>query len=227
MVYPFPLELLKSIKHLHSLRNAFTFCRLRHGGFTLLSYKRMQKLFCLANEAASIDGDIVECGCYNGGSGAILALASQKKTWLFDSFEGLPPPTKEDGEWTMHQYYVGWDKGSIEKVSVAFSLLGVPRNQYVCVKGWFQETLPNASVEKIALLHVDADWYDSVRLVLSRFYQNVQPGGFVVIDDYGHWEGCRKAVDEFLASVDENIRLIRIDEDGVYFQKPLTSNLLA
>ena len=221
MVYPFPLELLKSIKHLHSLRNALTFCRLRHGGFTLLSYRRMQNLFNLAREVASIEGDIVECGCYNGGSAAILARASQKRIWLFDSFEGLPAPTKEDGQATIDRYSVGWDKGSIEKVHQAFSLLGVPQVRYICVKGWFQETLPKSSIGKIALLHVDADWYESVKLVLGRFYHDIQPGGYIVIDDYGHWEGCRKAVDEFLASINPAVQLRRVDEDAVYFRNQL------
>lgn len=180
----------------------------------------MQNLFEIAREVIAVEGDIVECGCYNGGSAAIMAQASQKKTWLFDSFEGLPPPTKEDGQATIGRYYVGWDKGSVEKVHKAFSLLGVPQVRYVCVKGWFQETLPKASVNKIALLHIDADWYESVKVVLNRFYQDVRPGGYVVIDDYGHWQGCRKAVDEFLVSANGKIQLTHVDQDAVYFRKP-------
>lgn len=220
MIYPFPLELLKAIKHLRSIKNVITFCRLRYGGFTLLSYTKMQALFEIASKAAMLDGDIVECGSYNGGSGAIMARASQKKIWMFDSFEGLPPPTKEDGESTIARYYRGWDRGSVEKVHRAFSMLGISDQNYICIKGWFQDTLPRSSITKIALLHIDADWYESVRFVLEQLYEKVQPGGYVVVDDYGHWEGCKKAIDEFIALRPQGVNLVPIDHEAVYFRKP-------
>ena len=106
-------------------------------------------------------------------------------------------------------------------MAVRVPLFNPTEVRYICVKGWFQETLPKSSIGKIALLHVDADLYESVKLVLGRFYHDVQLGGYVVIDDYGSWEGCRKAVDEFLASINPAVPLRRVDEDAVYFQKPV------
>ena len=66
------------------------------------------------------------------------------------------------------------------------------------IKGWFEETLPGTTVQTIALLHVDSDWYDSVRICLETFCDSVCPGGIIIVDDYGLWGGCRKALDEFL-----------------------------
>jgi len=85
----------------------------------------------------------------------------------------------------------------------------------------FQDTFPSVRTGDIALLHIDADWYESVKLCLERFYDSVQPGGFVVIDDYGHWEGCKKATDEFLRNRSLDVTLTRVDYTGRYFQKPL------
>ena len=88
------------------------------------------------------------------------------------------------------------------------------------VKGWFEHTLPAANeVERIAVLHCDGDWYESVRLTLEVFYPRVSPGGFVVIDDYGTWPGARRATDEYRAFVGDRRRLRRIDHTGRYWRK--------
>ena len=73
---------------------------------------------------------------------------------------------------------------------------------------------------RIALLHIDADWYESVKLVLERLYDRVSPGGFVVLDDYGYWEGCRRAWSEFWAGRGPAAELVDVDGVGAYFQKP-------
>ncbi|MEW6558372.1 MAG: TylF/MycF/NovP-related O-methyltransferase, partial [Elusimicrobiota bacterium] len=88
-------------------------------------------------------------------------------------------------------------------------------------KGWFQETLPKAKsrIENIAILRVDCDWYESVRCCLDNLYDNLITGGYLIIDDYGHWEGCKKAVDEFLEKRKIKVRLNKIDYTGVWFQK--------
>jgi hypothetical protein len=90
------------------------------------------------------------------------------------------------------------------------------------IKGWFNDTLSahKERIGKIALLHLDGDWYESVKVCLDELYDSVIQGGFIVIDDYGHWQGCRKATDEFIKQRNLKIDLSSTDYTGVYFQKP-------
>jgi len=154
-----------------------------------------------------------------------MAFASNKSSlsrdiWLFDSFEGLPEPTVEDGNRAQAEYHKGKCYGSVASVREIFHQLYIPENRVHIVKGWFEETFPSVTVKDVALLHIDADWYESVKLCLEKFYDSVCPGGFIVLDDYGHWEGCRRATDEFLKTHSLNIELVRVDCTGHYFQKP-------
>ena len=98
----------------------------------------------------------------------------------------------------------------------------MPLERLKIVPGWFQVTLPKVPIEHIAVLHVDADWYELVKLVLETLYNRVLPGGFVIIDDYYVWPGCKQAVDEFLISQDiEQPLLHNVGGLAVYFQKPI------
>ena len=182
---------------------------------------------CREIDIRSIPGDVVECGVYNGGSASVMAAVCtrsplNRNIWLFDSFEGLPQPTEMDG--SEAKSCIWWCCGDLEKVQTVFQKLRIPESRVRIVKGWFEDTFPTVPIEDIALLHVDADWYDSVKLCLERFYDNVRPGGFVVIDDYGHWEGCRRATDEFLEQRGIDAKLVRVDYTGRYFQKPLDTD---
>jgi len=195
-------------------------------GYTAVFIPRLAALYTLANEIdrRQIPGDIVECGVYNGGSAALMAAACRDSTkkrhiWLFDSFEGLPLPTDNDGE--KAQTCGWWCHGDLEKVVKILRKMRIPEYRIHITKGWFHETFPLVEIEKIALLHIDADWYDSVKLCLERFYEFVRPGGYVVIDDYGHWEGCKKATDEFLEEQGINVELVTVDYTGRYFRKPI------
>ena len=195
-------------------------------GYTALLPLRLASLHQLFREidTLSVPGDVVECGVYNGGSAALMASVCtrsplNRSVWLFDSFEGLPEPTEKDGDKARACGW--WCHGDLSKVRTIFQKLGVPESCIHIVKGWFQDTFPSVRTGDIALLHIDADWYESVKLCLERFYDSVQPGGFVVIDDYGHWEGCKKATDEFLRNRSLDVTLTRVDYTGRYFQKPL------
>lgn len=90
-----------------------------------------------------------------------------------------------------------------------------------CVKGLFQETLPRRRSGPIALLHLDGDWYESIRVCLETLWDNVSPGGIVQIDDYGAWAGARKAVDEFFSARNISARLTYIDPTGRQIIKPM------
>ena len=106
-----------------------------------------------------------------------------------------------------------------------FRVLGIPADQVKVHKGWFQDTLPtvvqSGRLHKISVLRLDGDWYESTKTCLTHLYPRVQPGGFVLIDDYGYFEGCRKAVDEYLSGLTLRPELKNIDSDGVYFRKPI------
>jgi O-methyltransferase len=193
--------------------------------YTMVGLKRLKLLNRLVHriDEIRIAGDVVECGTCNGGSGAILAQVAcrspmARHTWLMDSFEGLPFPGEHDGAQATE--YVQLCRGSEEQVRLILKRTGVGEDAVTLVKGWFEQTVPMLPAHKIALLHIDADWYESVRVVLEHLYERVVPDGFVVIDDYGYWQGCRRAVDEFLSCREIDVSLIDIDRIGAYFQKP-------
>jgi len=218
------------ISHPRSLLKSFRMMRLvyRVRGYTAVFVPRLVALYKLSEEInqRSVPGDIVECGVYNGGSAAIMASLCEKSpisrnVWLFDSFEGLPKPSDKDGEEA--PAYEGWCHGDLSKVKEVLRKLRIPESRVHIVKGWFQDTFPSAQIRDIAILHIDADWYESVKLCLEKFYDSVQPGGYIILDDYGDWEGCRIATDEFLKKRALDMKLIQVDYTGFYFQK--TTNL--
>ena len=210
-----------------SFLNSFRMMRLvyRVRGYTAVFVPRLVALYKLSEEInrRSVPGDIVECGVYNGGSAAIMASLCERSplnrnVWLFDSFEGLPKPTDKDGDEA--PAYEGWCHGDLSKVKKVLRKLRIPESRVHIVKGWFQDTFPSVQIRDIAILHIDADWYESVKLCLEKFYDSVQPGGYIVLDDYGDWEGCRIATDEFLKKRALGIKLTQVDYTGSYFQKP-------
>lgn len=189
--------------------------------FTMLGSERLWGLY-QAVELAVVDGlpgDIVECGTAKGGSAALMGLVlkgmgSDKSLYVCDTFEGIPAPTEKDPPEA--QQYTGQLRGEFGEVANLFSSLEV---EAILVKGLFQDTLPNLNVDKIAVLHLDGDWYESTKCGLESLYDKVVPGGIVQIDDYGHWEGCRKATDEFFEKRGIKPILEQLDYTGVQFVK--------
>ncbi len=169
-------------------------------------------------EAQNVLGDIVECGTARGGSAALMgltlnALNANRTLWLFDSFEGIPAPTENDPDRDIAQNYTGDLRGELTEVESLFSRLGILPNTRL-VKGLFNDTLPEAEVENIALLHIDSDWYDSIMVCLECLYDSISIGGIIQFDDYGYWEGARKAVHDFMNRYDLNDPMIVIDYEG-------------
>jgi hypothetical protein len=150
---------------------------------------------------------------------AIADSGRPRRLWCFDTFEGIPAPTTEDPDYDLAVEYTGKLKGELAEVRSLLGTLGVAHFTHL-VKGRFQDTLPRADVGAIALLHVDGDWYESVKVCLECLYDRVTPGGLIQIDDYGHWQGARKAVDEFLRARTIGAKLTRIDYTGRQFVKP-------
>jgi O-methyltransferase len=169
-----------------------------------------------------VPGAFVECGVYRGGSAGVLAHEAMqtpdRELWLFDAFAGMPAASERDDERShaIEGQYVGSEAQTrriLERVGMD------PARTQIRV-GWFDDTLPGAEVEQVALLHVDCDFYDPCRLVLETFYPRLAPGGYVVVNDYGSYAGCRAALDEFLAGLDEEVVPVALDLHVVFFQKP-------
>lgn len=183
-----------------------------------------------------VPGDLVECGVWRGGSSAIMGLAARaagqpRDLHLFDSFEGLPEPTAEDGA-SAADYTGGLASGALSPVGrcevqleeVRRYLLGElqfdPARVHFHV-GWFQHTVPAAAAKlgAIAVLRLDGDWYESTRVCLDHLYPKLVPGGLLVLDDYFCWAGCRKATDEYRQRHQITTDLIPLDTDAACWLK--------
>ena len=164
--------------------------------------------------ALKIPGDFVECGVWRGGASFLMAEVlrqsevSDRRVWLFDSFEGLPPPAEIDGaralaypEDRASPWYHDNCRASLKEVQGSVAALGLSGWTRL-VKGWFETTLPahRDGIGPIALLRIDGDWYSSVRCCLDNLYDQVVDGGLVILDDYYAWDGCAIAAHEFLGS---------------------------
>ena len=160
-----------------------------------------------------IPGNLVECGVWRVGAALLMADllrqadATDRSVWLFDSFEGLPPPRRVDGlaalvynRNTSSPEYYDSGRASLDEVRQTAEQLGV--GPYIqVVKGWYEQTLPlcRDRLGQIAILRIDGDWHASVRCCLDNLFDQVVDGGLVIIDDYYAYDGCRLAVHEFLS----------------------------
>ena len=187
------------------------------------SLKTIKRLATLVN-SQGIEGDFVECGTYKGGSAAMMstALTDRRHLWLYDSFEGLPDAKPVDGEFAKTQ--VGECLAAEEDVKQALAAVGTAVTQYTIRKGWFEQTFKQPLPRQVALLHCDADWYDSVLAVLETFYPLITPGGCVIMDDFGYWEGCREAFYDFCFSHGEKPLLERVGSTQAYWIKDKANN---
>jgi hypothetical protein len=180
----------------------------------------------------NIEGDIVECGVWKGGS--MMAVAetllrlgdSSRNLYLFDTFEGMVPPTDKDvdiagvtAEALLKQSDKMkadsvWCCASLEVVKSAVKRIGYPDEKIHFVKGMVEQTISLNTPDKIALLRLDTDWYESTRHEMEHLFPRLSKGGVLIIDDYGHWQGARKAVDEYIEKNKIKILLNRIDYTG-------------
>src|SRR4030042_6255119 len=184
--------------------------------YTLLGLPRISALYELACqlERENKSGNFVECGVCNGGSAAIVSLVAKhninRHVWLFDSWKGMPEPGERDYAYDLKPGEKGIALASEERVKeLLFTRFQLDSSRVHLAKGWFEDTLPGAQIGTIALLHLDCDWYESVNFCLEQLYDDVINGGFIVIDDYGHWKGCKEAVDEFVKSRNLKVELIK------------------
>jgi hypothetical protein len=175
--------------------------------FTMISRETYVNNLSLASMVAAVPGCVVECGVWRGGMSAGLAtiLGANRKYFLFDSFEGLPPAKEIDGSaalsWQLNKespmYHDNCTAGE-EFAGRAMTLSGA--RSFQLVKGWFDQTLPSSHLpEPIALLRLDGDWYDSTMVCLNSLFDLVAPNGLIILDDYHTWDGCSRALHDFLS----------------------------
>lgn len=182
-----------------------------------------------------IDGAIVECGVWKGGSmmavaKSLLSLgAPTRDLYLFDTFEGMSPPTSDDktfdgvsAESLLAQSEGSnkessnsvWCYANLQAVREALLATGYPCEKTHFIKGRVEQTIPGEAPEKIALLRLDTDWYESTRHEMEHLFPRLVSGGVLIIDDYGHWLGAKKAIDEYIKTKKVKILLNRIDYTG-------------
>lgn len=173
-----------------------------------------------------IEGDIVECGVWRGGSmqaAARTLLAAgdtSRELFLFDTFEGMTEPSTVDVRWdgksaaellaTKDRSSFMWAIASLDDVKEGFQQVPYPADRLHYVVGRVEDTIPAELPERIACLRLDTDFYESTKRELAHAYSRLSPGGVLIIDDYGHWAGSRKATDEFLEALDEPLLLHRM-----------------
>ena len=182
-------------------------------------------------EVNNIPGAFVECGVWKGGSSmaAALTFKSPRPLFLYDTFEGMTSPTDHDrlatsGKLAAHMFpkshngRSSWCYSPLNEVKRNMDSTGYPAEQVTYVRGKVEDTIPDTKPDRIAILRLDTDWYESTRHELVHLYPRVSPGGVLIIDDYGYWTGSRKAVDEYFGG---SVFLNRIDDTGRIAIKPL------
>ena len=201
--------------------------------YTMLSLERLEALYEGAKRVCheDIPGNFVECGVAGGGSSALLAFVIKRYSkrprslFCFDTFRGMPEPGEQDTHKGMPAQKTAWGQGTcsapVESLLEVAEKLSV-KNLIKPVVGLFQETLPitKDQIGKIGLLHLDGDWYDSTKAILENLYESASLGAYMQVDDYGHWEGCRMALDEFEKEQNVVFEKTIIDETGISFRKP-------
>lgn len=208
--------------------------------FTMTSCERLFALIQAVRyvSAAAISGDIVECGVWRGGSMMAAALTllecgdASRDLYLFDTFEGMSPPTDRDvapdgatAEAILRASdrsdpSSAWCYATQEDVASAMARTSYAADRVHLVKGKVEDTIPGGAPRRIALLRLDTDWYESTRHEMEQLYPRLSPGGVLIIDDYGHWAGCRQAVDEYFATHGVRLLLHRVDYTGRIAIKP-------
>lgn len=202
--------------------------------YTMTSAERMYSLYKAIDYTISNDikGDFVECGVWKGGSSMLIALTllekgiSDRNIYLYDTFEGMSAPTDADIAYSgesaqkllsehdkMDEASV-WCYSPLDAVKANLLSTGYPEKHLIFVKGKVEDTLPSTTPAVIALLRLDTDWYESTKMEMEKLYPLLQDKGILIIDDFGFWEGARRAVVEYFEKAGKKPYLHRIDDTG-------------
>ena len=208
--------------------------------FTMTSSERIWSLVKAVDYVVSqpVPGDFVECGVWRGGSVMAMARrlgelgAADRTMWLYDTYEGMTAPTEADVEASsgltarqlLDETEVGdgnnvWCVAGIDDVRANVASTGYPMDLIRFVQGDVALTLQESVPDRIALLRLDTDWYESTRAGLEILYPRLELGGICILDDYGHWQGARKAVDDYFDQQGFRPLMHPIDFSGRVFIK--------
>ena len=186
----------------------------KYSEFTMVPLNAYVDNLLLSNSVNSIDGCIVECGVWRGGmiAGIYDHLDKKRKCYLFDSFEGLPKAQENDGkaakQWQKTNEGVGLDNCKAEMAYAEKAMQLANSAEHKLIKGWFNETLTKTKIdEPIAILRLDGDWYDSTMVCLENLYPLVADNGIIIVDDYYAWDGCARAVHDYLSKNNLPLRI--------------------
>ena len=179
----------------------------RFSAHTMLKPEAFKANLELLSHFADVPGCVVECGVWRGGMSGAMAtlLGPRRRYFLYDSFEGLPPAQAIDGlaaqAWQADRRGASYhDNCRAEQASAEEAMRSAGATDCRFVKGWFQETVPHFDrAQKIAVLRLDGDWYASTMVCMEHLFDLVVPGGVVIFDDYYAWDGCSRAVHDFMS----------------------------
>lgn len=196
---------------------------------TMIGMNRLNNIeYCIRTILKDdIEGDLMETGVWRGGATILMRallkeLQNKDKTvWLADSFKGLPKPNAKDypadkGNILYKQPILSC---SLEEVKDNFNLFGLLDEQVKFLAGWFKDTLPDAPPEKLSLLRLDGDLYESTILALEHLYPKLSSGGFLIVDDYNAFPYCKEAVDRYREKSKIQDKMIEIDNEAIYWRK--------
>jgi len=177
--------------------------------------------------ARGVPGDLIETGAWRGGACILMRAVLKangvcdRSVWVADSFRGLPAPDADryPGDAGDHHHAVPFLAVPLERVKENFRRYGLLDGQVKFLEGWFRDTLPNAPVDRLAVLRLDGDMYESTMDGLVHLYPKLSPGGYVIVDDYGYCANCRNAVDDYRTANGITAEIRRVDWTGVYWMK--------
>lgn len=222
------------------IEDEFKKCHQFVKNYTMTSVQNQYALYQSVNHIIknNVKGDIVECGVWKGGSSLLIASVlfknnlTNKNLYLYDTYTGMTSPTNNDfrndnsqlAEIKFNQKnnvdFVDWCYSSIDEVKSVMNKSDYPKEKIFYIKGKVEETLKSHQHQKISLLRLDTDFYESTKIELEELFPLVSKNGIIIIDDYGHWAGAKKAVDEYFAKNNYNFFLHRIDYTARLILKP-------
>ncbi len=195
---------------------------------TMIGLRRLDNLqYCVEQVLKeNVPGDLIEAGVWRGGASifmrAILKAHGdrERRVWVADSFEGLPPPDPrfpQDRDSTFHVHRSLCIP--LEEVKANFERYGLLDGQVRFLRGWFKDTLPTAPIERLAVARLDGDMYESTLTSLTSLYPRLSPGGYLIVDDYAGFEACRQAVTDFREQQGIADEIRTIDWTGAFWKK--------
>jgi O-methyltransferase len=196
---------------------------------TMIGIKRLENVRACVTDVLErgVPGDLLEAGVWRGGTAIFMRAIlkahgdTTRTVWAADSFQGLPKPDAQrypadanDQHWQFARLVI-----TLDDVKENFRKYGLLDDQVRFLVGWFKDTLPGAPIERLAVLRLDGDMYESTMDTLNALYPRLSPGGYVIVDDYGALANCRAAVDDYRArhGIAEEIRTV--DWSGIYWQR--------